>query len=235
MSALNIQQVFSVEIDGVVRNFNSRAEALEALQKPLQMKAFNALTSDPELSEWLIESKEDIVGVFESSKIRRVSKSEKARLVKALEIAVERLADVPAAKFLIENAEQIAESFRWPSVKRGTPEEQAERHLAQLDAITEGNAELSAWILENKDAILEAYNAGKPKREVSPAAAAGLARWRAEQAALAARAAEGADEAEEVEAEEADEVDEADYDEQEEQDEDMEEPVRKPARKSSKK
>ena len=52
-----------------------------------------------------------------------------------------------------------------------------------LVAASEGNEELADWVLANKDAVLEAYEAGKEKRQVNPKAAEALAAYRAKKAA----------------------------------------------------
>jgi hypothetical protein len=166
--------------DGKV--FDTKAEAMDYLRKPQKEAALNKLNgNNAELTDWLLENEEAIDSTFESTKIRRVSKSEKKQLEKALE-AVEKAGD-KAFAFLIDNKEAIADSFRWPSVKRGTEEEQAATIRAGFMALTGDNAELVDWIVENKAGILEAYQAGVVKREVNPKAQNALAEYRAKRAA----------------------------------------------------
>ena len=137
---------------------------------------------------WLCDNRTDIAETFESTKIKRVTKSEKKALEKALE-AVKAAGD-KAFAFIADNAEAILESFRWPSVKRGTEEEQAAQLRANFMALTGDNVELTDWVLSNKEAVLEAFEAGKVKREISPKAAEGLAAYQAKRAAeKAAKAA----------------------------------------------
>ena len=50
-------------------------------------------------------------------------------------------------------------------------------------ALTGDNVELVDWILGNKDAILEGFQAGVVKREVNPKAQDALAAYRAKKAA----------------------------------------------------
>lgn len=175
----NLSQKFVTE-DG--KAFDTKAEAMDYLRRPLKAAALNKINGDnKELTDWLLDNEEAIGGTFESTKIRRVTKSEKKQLEKALE-AVTAAGD-KAFGFLIDNAAAIAESFRWPSVKRGDATEQAATIKAGFMSLTGDNAELADWLIGNKDAILEAFEAGVVKREVSPKAAEALAKYRAEKAA----------------------------------------------------
>jgi hypothetical protein len=180
---MQLEQKIAVKMDdGSFKLFDTKAEATEFLQRPKQTEAFKAFVGEnPELITWLLDNRADIEGAFESAKIKRVTKSEKKALEKALD-AVKAAEDKNFA-FLVENRTAILESFRWPSVKRGSEEEQAAMVRKAVMAATEDNAELTDWIVANKTQILEAYEAGAIKREVSPQAAEGLAKWRAEQAA----------------------------------------------------
>lgn len=187
--------------DGVIHE--SMAAAKDHLRKPEIKKALNALNgNNTELTDWLMEQQEAVEATFESTKIRRVTKSEKNQLVKALEEVTKAHATVTQVEgqapvisgiekkfaFLIENAEAIAESFRWPSVKRASEEEQAATIRAGFMALSGDNVELVDWLIANKTALLEAYQAGVIKREVNPTAAAALAKYRADQAAKKAAA-----------------------------------------------
>jgi hypothetical protein len=180
---MQLQQKIAVQMDdGSVKLFDTKQEAVVFLQRPKQTEAFKAFVGDnADLITWLLDNRSEIEGAFESTKIKRVTKSEKKALEKALEAV--KAAEDKAFAFLVDNAKAVVESFRWPSVKRGTDEEQAAMIRKAVMEVTGENAELSDWIIENKAAILEAYEAGAVKREVSPAAAAGLAKYRAEQAA----------------------------------------------------
>lgn len=174
--------------------FDTKAEALDYMRRPLKEAALNKLNGDnAELTAWLLEQEEAIGNTFESTKIRRVTKSEKKQLEKAL--AAIKAADDKHFAFVADNVEAIMESFRWPSVKRGTEEEQAATIKAGFMALTDDNAELVDWIIENKDSILEAYQAGVVKREVNPKAASALAEYRAKKAAEKAAAEKAAAEA----------------------------------------
>lgn len=162
--------------------FDTKAEAMDYLRKPLKEAALNKLNgNNAELTAWLLDNEEAIDATFESTKIRRVTKTEKKQLEKALE-AVTAAGD-KAFAFLIQNSAAIADSFRWPSVKRGDATEQAATIKAGFMQLTGDNAELADWLIGNKDSVLEAFQAGVQKREVSPKAAEALAKYRAEQAA----------------------------------------------------
>ena len=191
-----LKQVFTTPCGA---QFDTKAEALDFLRKPKVMGALVALTAgNEELADFLFEQREGLAAAFETGIIRRVSKSEYNKLDKALE-ALAKIEDMPALKFLQENAVAVRESFRWPTVKRLSPEEKAEAAKAQIITLTEGNAELADWIVENKDGLLEAFEAGKEKRQVSDKAQTALAEYRARKAAEKAAAeatkaeAEGAD------------------------------------------
>lgn len=179
MSANTLVQKFVCE-DGT--QFDTKAEAVDYLRKPLIMAALGKVNgNNKELTDWLYKNQEGIESAFESTRIQRVTKSEKNQLSKALE-AVAAAGD-KAYAFITNNKEAVLESFRWPSVKRGTEEEQAATIRDGFMALTGENAELTDWIIANKDALLEAYEAGIVKREVNPKAADALAAYREKQAA----------------------------------------------------
>lgn len=190
---MQLEQKIAVKMDdGSTRLFDTKAEALEFLQRPKQTEAFKAFVGDnPDLITWLLDNRGEVESAFESAKIKRVTKSEKNALKKALDAI--KAAEDKAFAFVVEHSEAILNSFRWPSVKRGSEEEQAAMIMRAVTEVTGDNAELATWIVANRDAVLEAYEAGAIKREVSPQAAAGLAKWRAEQEAK--KAAEKAAEA----------------------------------------
>ena len=170
--------------DGKV--FNTKAEANDYLRRPKQLVAFKALTEgNEELATWLVDNDEVVKNAFDKGTIKRVSKSERKKLIAALEAVSEihKETNNTALAFMADNAESIAEGFRWPSVKRLDPEEKMAAIKEEIAAATEGNEELAVWIIEHKDQVLEAYDAGKVKREVSPKASAALAKWREEQKA----------------------------------------------------
>lgn len=190
----DIKQVF-LAADGTM--FDTKAEAIDHGRRPLITAAMTAVTGgNAELTDWLVKNQEAVETAFESGTIKRVSKSEKAKLEKALDAIVE--AGNPKFAFVADNKDDILKSFRWPSVTRMEPEEKVAAATAALvaasadaEAGTPGNEELANWIVSNKDAVLAAYDAGVVKREVSPKAIAGLAAYREEQARRKAAAAEG--------------------------------------------
>jgi hypothetical protein len=184
-----LRQVFSTP-DG--QTFSTKAEAMAHLRRPKILAALKAVTGGrAELGDWLLANQETVENAFETGTIRRVTKSETKRLEKACE-ALKGL-DKGIHKdllFLIESADAVKESFRWPSVKRMDDEAKAVAARNTLMLATENNGELVDWILAQKDAILESYKAGVEKRQVNPKAQDALAAYRQkkadEKAALAA-------------------------------------------------
>ena len=176
-----ISQVFAVRLeDGSVKTFNSKDEATSYLRRPKIKAALDAISDNPQIVEWLLENKEVVENAFDTGTIRRVTKSEANKLAKALE-ALKEIAE-PKIAFLQEHAAVIQESFRWPSVKRMTAEEKASAAKLALVAESE-NEDLADWIIEHKDQVLEAYQAGVEKRPISKKALEGLAAYQAAQKA----------------------------------------------------
>lgn len=170
------------------KQFDTKAEALSFTRRPKQFAAFQAINDGNEkLSNWLIDHQDEVESSFETGTIRRVSKSDRAKLEKALDAVV--AAGNKDFAFLVENREAVADSFRWPSVKRLNDVEKAAAIMASLMLLTENDEDLSRWIIANEAAILAAYEAGVEKRAISPKAQDGLARYQA-QVALDKAAAE---------------------------------------------
>lgn len=177
--SFELKQVFTTP-DG--KTFETKAEALNYLRRPKISEAMAKVTqNNKELTEWLVENQESVEMAFESGTIRRVTKSEHTKLSKALD-ALKEISNSKIA-FLQDNAAAILDSFRWPSVKRMTEEEKVTAARNSLLAASEGNEELAAWIIEHREAILTAYEAGIEKRQVNPKAAEALAAYRARKAA----------------------------------------------------
>ena len=174
-------------VDG--KFFDTKADAQNYQRRPVILAALKAITGvTGDLANWLIEYQETVEVAFEVGTIRRVTKSESKKLGLALE-ALKEIQGNPKIAFLQENVAAIADSFRWPSVKRMNDDEKNTAARNTLVAASEGNEELAAWILANRDAVLEAFEAGKEKRVVSPKATEALAAYRAKKAAEAAAAA----------------------------------------------
>jgi len=188
MSTPELKQCFTTP-DGQV--FDTKAEAMDHLRQPKIKEALMSLTDNNEdLCDWLIENMDTVTDAFDTGSIKRVTKNEKKLLIKSLEAVI---ADGnPAFKFIIENSEAIVDSFRWPTVKRMTDEEKAVAAKNSMVAASDGNEELADWVLENKDAVLEAFDAGKVKRQVSEKAKKALEEYRAKQAAEKEKAAKEA-------------------------------------------
>jgi len=188
MSNSIVRAAFVTE-DGTV--FSTRQEAIDHVRKPKIKAALMLLTPSEELADWLNNNSEDVAACFETSTVRRVSKKEK----KILEDALNNLADVEGAEFLYNNREAVFESFRWPSVKRLTAEEKETAARNNVMGLTEGDQALTDWILENKDKILDAFEAGVVKQELPEKTRNALEEYRAKRAAEKA-AKEAAKEAE---------------------------------------
>jgi dsDNA-binding SOS-regulon protein len=181
---MELRQVYTTE-DGMT--FDTKAEALDYLRRP-QIEAALAIVAagNAELAAWLYDNQEVVEGAFDIGTIKRVTKVERNKLAKALE-HVKEIQDSKLA-FLQDNADAIAETFRWPTVSRMSDEEKAVAARNTLVAASDGNEDLADWVVEHKDKILEAYEAGKVKRAVSPKATEALAAYRAKKAAEKAKA-----------------------------------------------
>lgn len=157
--------------------FNSKAEALDYIRRPKIEAALNALTeNNRELTNWLLDNEETVQRAFEAGVILRVTKSERAQLRKSLDAVI--AIDDKRLEFIQKNADAICDSFAWPSVKRMDDAEKAVAARNTIVAASEGNEELAKWVVENKVAIMAAYEAGIEKRPVNPKASEGLQAWR---------------------------------------------------------
>ncbi len=175
---MELRQVYTTP-DG--KTFEKKADALTHLRRPKIEAALNAVTGNQtDLVNWLLDNQNTVESAFEVGTIKRVTKSERNKLNKCLEFIQEE--GHPKTAFLRENADAILSSFRWPSVNRMDAEEKI---AAAQDVLKEAsdNDELAKWVVENRDAVLEAYKAGVEKRKVNPKAAEALAAYRARKAA----------------------------------------------------
>jgi len=176
---MEIMQTFRTP-DG--KFFDTKAEAQAHIRRPKVLAALLKLTDGKEdLANWLIENQEPVEVSFEVGTIRRVTKAERKKLEKAIEELKTQTGN-PKLAFLVEHADVIGEVFRWPTVKRMTDAEKATVAKNTLMAASGNNAELSDWVIANKDGILAAYDAGIEKREVNPKAQEALAAYRAKKA-----------------------------------------------------
>lgn len=179
MSNTAIQSGF-VTPDGQV--FSTKKEAQNHLRAPMVLDALMKLTGkNKELSSWLQDNQEAIEVAFETGTIKRVTKSERKQLEKALEAI--KAANEKAFAFIADNASAVAESFRWPKVQRMDEEQKTAAIAEKLGEVAEGNKDLVKFVTDNKDAIFACYATGVEKREVNPKAAAALAAYREKQAA----------------------------------------------------
>ena len=175
-------------VNGVVTEVEtlSAKEAAEVKRQPMVKTALDMLTQgNADLVSWLLDNKGQILGAFGAGTVRRVTKQERKALQKALDYIVEVMKNDPKAKFVVEHAVAISETFKWPNQKRVAPEDKANAIKEAFLDITEGNAELSDWLVANEAALEEAYNAGVEKRQVSQATLDALAAARAKRGAAA--------------------------------------------------
>jgi hypothetical protein len=171
-----LKQVFQAA-DGTT--FDTRAEALDYMRRPMITAALNKLTADnADLTAWLISEQDEIENAFDTGTIRRITKTERKHLATALDRVIELAANDRKLSFLAEHAEGLKTTFRYPPVTRMKDEEKGVAARNTLMARTDNNAQLTDWILANKAAILAAYGAGVEKREVSPKATEALLAYR---------------------------------------------------------
>jgi hypothetical protein len=182
----NIVQAWFGTPDG--KYFATREEAVNHVRIP-QIKAALAgvCNGNTGLMDRLMEVRDALADAFEVGGIRRVTRKEKKDLADALDavIASEAIADEknPALAFLIENAGAIKDSFRWPAAKRMSEEEKTVAQKNSILAVVEGDEALRDWIYTNREALLNAFEAGKVKRQVSDKAKEALEAYRAKRAA----------------------------------------------------
>jgi hypothetical protein len=154
--------------------FATTAEARDYLRAPLIQAALKKVANgDTNLAKFLLDNEDEIMKCFEAGTVARVTKAEKNRLKKALDHLC--TIDDTKLRFIQENADAVLESFRWPSVKRLTAEEKAAATLEGLTKLSDANA--AKWIVANRAAIEDAYEAGIEKRVAPPSN--GLAEYQA--------------------------------------------------------
>lgn len=162
--------------------FESRAEAVEHMRRPHKTVAINKMNSNNvDLTNWILDNEDTIKDIYDANRIRRVTKSERKQLEKAL--AAVQASGEKAFAFITANAAALAESFRWPAVKRASEEEAAAKIREQFIELCGGpeNVSLAEWLIANKEQLLNAFEAGKEKKEINQKARDGLAAYRAEQ------------------------------------------------------
>jgi len=158
----------------------TKAEANNVKRQPLVKVALEVLTGkNADLVAWLMEHQEGIESAFEAGTIKRVTKAERNKLTKALDELKEKM----PLNFVSEHADAVLNSFRWPAVQRMTDEEKVVAARNTLVKLTEGDEDVAAWVMSNKDAILAAYQAGVEKRPVSSKATEALAAYQAKRKA----------------------------------------------------
>ena len=171
---MSLLQVFQTP-DG--QTFNNRADAERHMRAPQIKAALLAVAGgQKELADALFENEADISGAFESGTIKRVTKAERNKLKAEVEKLVKNYGS--EFKFITENKDCVIDSFRWPTQARLSNEEKEQLQLRTLTGIFD-DEKVAQWVIQERDRILAAYNAGKPERKISNAAQEGLALYRA--------------------------------------------------------
>lgn len=174
-------------VDGKVTEVKTLTakEAAEVQREPLVRNALNVLTgnNNPDLVNWLFTKRSDILATYDTGTVRRVTKAERKALTAALKHVSEELANDPKAKFVVENANAIAETFKWPGQKRVAEEDRAAAIQEAFMELTGDNEKLVTFLLNSKDALEAAYNTGIVKREVSQKTLDALAKHHADRKA----------------------------------------------------
>lgn len=178
------------------QQFDSITEAKEYLRRPKILEALQGLTKNPETAQFLLDEKEAVESAFDAGTVRRVTKSERNKLAKALHALGDDLEG--PAKYLNETVNidgreytikaVIEDSFKWPKQSRLGPEEKLAEQQRVLSEVTDNNKKLVKWIIDNEEALLEAYKAGIVKREVPQKTIDALAAYREKKAAEKAAA-----------------------------------------------
>lgn len=181
MTDIQLAQVYKTP-DG--QEFSTKAAAMEHMRKPVIREAMMRLTeNNAQLADFILENQDDVLGAFEIGQIKRVTKQNKKALEKAINAVVEKYSDDSDLKFLVQNAPDVVEGFRWPAQKRMSDEEKAVAVVKTLTELAGGQEEVGQWIAAHEEGVKEAFDAGKVKREVSPKAKEALERYQAKKRA----------------------------------------------------
>lgn len=153
----------------------TQKEIAEVERTPKVKEALAKLAAgNADLATWLFDNKANIEATYSAGTVRRVTKQEKKALEKALAHIVETLKDDPKAKFVVDHASAIRETFKWPNQKRVKEEEKEAAVKEAFLELTDGNEELATWLIAKKDELAAAYATGVQKREVSEKTMAAL-------------------------------------------------------------
>jgi hypothetical protein len=156
MSSLLKQVV--VAPDGT--QFDNMKDAEEYLRKPKVIEALMDLTSiDEELSEWLYNQQELLEESFAVGSIRRFRKSDKKAYEKDLNTIKEKFQkELP---WLAEHGLKI--NISWPKQRKI---DETEKNTLIINSLAAARDEETAkWCVENQTKLMEAFEAGKEKRE----------------------------------------------------------------------
>ncbi len=163
-----LKQIFQTP-DG--STFDSKADAERHMRRPAIMAALLGVAGGQEkLAETLYNQEEAIRDALDTGSIKRVTKSERNRLAKAIEACK----GVKGAEFLAEHAQIVVDSFRWPTQQRLSAEDKQAAQLKGMTEVFEGREDVAAWAVAESEKILAAYKAGQPERVVPQSASEGL-------------------------------------------------------------
>lgn len=168
-----LKQVFTTP-DGEI--FDNKADAMDHLRRPKILEALQVVTGgNDDLAQWLVDNQDTVVAAFDTGTIRRITKSEYKKIEKAYDAMAEsgdKVFDI-----FVKNRGDFAIKYR-PQPRMNDDEKRLAARNTLMKA-SNNNEELADWAIKNEAKILEAYDAGKEKRPVSPKAQASLAAYRA--------------------------------------------------------
>ena len=147
------------------QTFATKAEAADHMRRPKIMEALKSVTeNNTELATWLVDNQETVVSAFESGTIKRITKAEQKKIDAAFDAMAE--SGDKAYDILVKNRDKFI--IKYKPQPRMKDEEKALAARNTILAASDGQEELADWVITNEAAVLEAYEAGKIKRPVSP-------------------------------------------------------------------
>jgi len=164
--------------------FDTKAELVDYYRLPKVKAAFMVLAeNDVELTTWLMANEDIIKSAFDTGTIRRITKADSKKIDKALDVIDDLYAtgNHKELAFLSEKRADLELKYKTqPRLKDEQKAKQAKDTLEVAAGETEG---LADWCIDNRDAVLAAFEAGKIKRPVSPVASNALTEFRLKKAA----------------------------------------------------
>ena len=177
MAEMQLETVFKTP-DG--ETFNTKTEAQDHMRRPKILEALRGLTENNiDLMEWLVEHRETVINAFDTGAIKRITKAEQKKINAAYD-AMKESGD-KAFDIFVKNRDKFV--IKYKPVPRMKDEEKVVAARNTILAASPGQEQLADWVITNEKAILEAYEAGKEKKAVSPKATLSLAAYQAGQSA----------------------------------------------------